>query len=218
MSSLSQQIAQNLLDVGAVKVSLNPPFKWTSGILSPVYCDNRMMISFPKERQQIVEAFCAVLKAKGYDHNVTIAGTATAAIPWAAFIAQVLGLPMCYIRPEPKGHGAGKQIEGAIPAGSRVVIIEDLISTGGSSVKAAQAVEREVGTKVTDIFAIVSWELALAGKIFAETGIGLTTLTGFTAIMEEAVRRGVVSAEQVAKIQSFKQDPATWAAREGITV
>lgn len=217
MPSLSQQIAQNLLSVGAVKVRINPPFQWVSGILSPVYCDNRMLISFVKERQEIVDAFCAVLKEKGYDKDVTIAGTATAAIPWAAFIAQVLGLPMCYIRPEPKGHGAGKQIEGTIPSGSRVVIIEDLISTGGSSVKAAQAVEREAGTKVADIFAIVSWELAASTKMFLETGIRLTTLTGFTAIMDEAVRSAAITPEQMTKIRSFKEDPATWASREEIT-
>lgn len=218
MSSVSQKIAQNLLHVGAVKVRMNPPFQWVSGILSPVYCDNRMLISFPRERQEIVDAFCALLKEKGYDKDVCIAGTATAAIPWAAFIAQVLGLPMCYIRPEPKGHGAGKQIEGAIPAGSRVVIIEDLISTGGSSVKAAQAVERESGIKVSDIFAIVSWELAASAKIFTDVAIQLTTLTGFTAIMEEAVGRGVITPEQMQKIQSFKQDPSTWATREGISL
>lgn len=151
METLSRDVASALLSISAVKVSMDPPFTWVSGIKSPVYCDNRMMISHVAERQIVVDGFKKLIEALPYDPDY-IGGTATAAIPWAAFLAQELGKPMIYIRPEPKGHGAGKQIEGDLRAGSKVLIIEDLISTGGSSVKAAEAVRNEGSCEVADIF------------------------------------------------------------------
>ena len=132
-------------------MSIDPPFTWVSGIKSPVYCDNRRMIAFVEERKLVVEAFKKLIEEKGLKPDV-IGGTATAAIPWAAFLAYDLGLPMIYIRPEKKEHGAGKQIEGHLDPGQNVLIVEDLISTGGSSVKAAEAVRNEGGCTVEDIF------------------------------------------------------------------
>ena len=129
----AKEIAGILLDIGAVKVSINPPFTWTSGIKSPVYCDNRKLISHPSARKQIVESFVEMMREQNMKPEF-LGGTATAAIPWAAFLAHELNLPMVYIRPEKKAHGAGRQVEGDLPSGKRVLIVEDLISTGGSSV------------------------------------------------------------------------------------
>jgi orotidine-5'-phosphate decarboxylase len=206
-----QEIAKILLDVKAVKVSMNPPFTWTSGIKSPVYCDNRKLISYPAERKKIVEGFAQMLRTQKVMPEY-IGGTATAAIPWAAFLAYELNLPMIYIRPEKKEHGAGKQVEGDLPPGKRVLIVEDLISTGGSSVKAAQAVQDECKGVVTDIFAIVTWEIEESKKTFAEAGLKLTTLTNFTNIIGSALERKTVSQQEWEKILEFKKDPRAWGA------
>jgi len=209
METLSRDVASALLSISAVKVSMDPPFTWVSGIKSPVYCDNRMMISHVVERQIVVDGFKKLIEALPYDPDY-IGGTATAAIPWAAFLAQELGKPMIYIRPEPKGHGAGKQIEGDLRAGSKVLIIEDLISTGGSSVKAAEAVRNEGSCEVADIFAIVTWEMGKAQVAFDGTGINLTTLTGFADLIGLAKERGDITADQADLIYKFKEDPAGW--------
>ncbi|MBI2639213.1 orotate phosphoribosyltransferase [Candidatus Peregrinibacteria bacterium] len=205
----AQEIAEILLDIGAVKVSMNPPFTWTSGIKSPVYCDNRKLISYPKQRQKIVDGFVDMLKAANFDPEY-IGGTATAAIPWAAFLAYELKLPMIYIRPEKKEHGAGKQVEGDLPTGKRVLIVEDLISTGGSSVNAARAVQTECKGVVADIFAIVTWELEESKKQFTDAGLKLSTLTNFSSIIGLALERGVISKEEWEKILEFKTSPRKW--------
>lgn len=206
-----KEIAELLLTVGAVKVSMNPPFTWTSGIKAPVYCDNRKLISYPKERQRIVEGFVEIMHDSHIDPEY-IGGTATAAIPWAAFLAYALKLPMIYIRPEKKQHGAGRQVEGDLPAGKRVLIVEDLISTGGSSVAAAEAVQRECNAVVTDIFAIVTYELDEAKKRFLESGLRLSTLTNFSAISSLALEKGTITKEECGKILEFRKDPRKWVA------
>lgn len=206
---IAKQIAGYLLDKDAVKVKIDPPFTWVSGIKSPVYCDNRKMIAFPEARKVIVEAFKLKLEESGLKPDV-IGGTATAAIPWAAFLAYDLDLPMIYIRPEKKEHGAGKQIEGYLEEGQRVLIVEDLISTGGSSVKAAEAVRNEGKCEVTDIFAIVTWEIPKAKMRFEEANINLTTLTDYTNIIGLAAERGVIPEDQLEIVLEFKQDPSVW--------
>jgi len=207
-----KEIAGILLDIGAVKVSMDPPFTWASGIKSPVYCDNRKLISYPKERKVVIKAFAEMLRASGINPEY-IGGTATAAIPWASFLAYEMDLPMIYIRPEKKEHGAGKQVEGFLPAGKRVLILEDLISTGGSSVNAAQAVQKECQGVVSDIFAIVTWEIEEGKKTFADAGLKLTTLTNFSSIIGLALERGVITKEQWDKILEFKKDPRAWGAK-----
>lgn len=218
MSELSKKIAENLLNKKAVIVKVDPPFTWVSGIKSPVYCDNRKMISFPEERKVVVEAFKEVLeakvKAKEMEMPDVIGGTATAAIPWAAFLAYKMELPMIYIRPEKKEHGAGKQIEGYLEKGQKVLIVEDLISTGGSSVAAAQAVKDEGGV-VTDIFVIVSWELPKALATFKDAGLRLTNLTGFTDIISLAKERGDVTPENYEVVMDFKNDTMGWGLKHG---
>lgn len=211
----AKEIAGILLDIGAVKVKINPPFTWTSGIKSPVYCDNRKLISYSKERGKIVKAFAQLLRESGADPEY-IGGTATAAIPWAAFLAYEMDLPMIYIRPEKKEHGAGKQVEGELPPGKRVLILEDLISTGGSSVKAAQAVQNECQGVVTDIFAIVTWELDESKKQFQEAGLRLTTLTNFSNIIGLALERKVISQDEWGRILEFKKSPRDWAGKVGV--
>ncbi|MDA1060420.1 MAG: orotate phosphoribosyltransferase [bacterium] len=206
---VSKDIAGRLLDREAVIVKTDPPFTWASGIKSPVYCDNRKMMSFVGDREEIVKAFVRLIEEKGFDYNV-IGGTATAAIPWAAYLAHELHKPMIYIRPEKKEHGAGKQIEGYLPEGTKVLIIEDLISTGGSSVKAAEAV-REAGSIVTDVLAIVSWEMPKAITSFKEANLNLETLTGYTDIIGLASERGVIPEEQIVTVLQFKEDPSGWA-------
>lgn len=219
MSDISKKIATNLLEKKAVMVKMDPPFTWVSGIASPVYCDNRKMISFPAERGDVVVAFEEVLRARVASGEMempdVIGGTATAAIPWAAFLAYKMDLPMVYIRPEAKDHGAGKQVEGFLGEGQKVLIVEDLISTGGSSVKAAQAVVAEGGV-VTDIFSIVSWELPKALSCFAEAGLKLTNLTGFTDIIGLARDRGDITPEQYEVVMDFKNDTAGWGERHGV--
>lgn len=210
---ISKKVAGNLLERKAVMVNMDPPFTWVSGIKSPVYCDNRKMISYPEERGAVVDAFCELIEQEMPD---VIGGTATAAIPWAAFVAYKMGLPMVYIRPEKKEHGAGRQVEGApIEAGQKVLIIEDLISTGGSSVKAAEAV-REEGGVVTDIFAIVSWELPKSAQVFGEAGLRLTNLTGFTDLIGLARERGDITEEQYDVVMDFKNDTAGWGEKHGV--
>lgn len=212
--SLAREISENLLKRGAVKVSIDPPFTWVSGIKSPVYCDNRKMISFVEERKAVVDGLITLMKEKGLSPDV-IGGTATAAIPWAAFLAYELGLPMIYIRPEKKEHGAGKQIEGHLEPGQTVLIVEDLISTGGSSVKAAEAVRGEGGCIVEDIFAIVTWEIPKSKIRFEEAGIRLTTLTDYTNIIGLAAETGAIPEDQLEKVLQFKENPAEWGSKMG---
>ncbi|MBT3864667.1 orotate phosphoribosyltransferase [Candidatus Peregrinibacteria bacterium] len=217
-SEVSKKIATNLLERKAVMVKVDPPFSWVSGIKSPVYCDNRKMISFPVERKDVVDAFENLVHEKVKNGEMempdVIGGTATAAIPWAAFLAAQMDLPMIYIRPEKKEHGAGKQIEGYLESGQKVLIVEDLISTGGSSVKAAQAVVEANGI-VTDIFAIVSWELAKATDRFAEAELKLTNLTGFTDLIGLARERGDITEEMYEVVMDFKNDTAGWGEKHG---
>lgn len=194
---------------------MNPPFTWTSGIKSPVYCDNRKLISHPQERSAIIKAFVALYKEKKLNVDC-IGGTATAAIPWAAFLAYELGLPMVYIRPEKKEHGAGRQVEGDLLPGKKVLIVEDLISTGGSSVNAAAAVQSECNGVVTDVFAIVTYELEDARQKFADSGLHLSTLTTFSHISSLALERGVISQNEWSKVLEFRKNPRAWAATVGI--
>ena len=204
-----EKIAQLLLDIGAVKVKTDPPFRWTSGLLSPVYCDNRMVISFVSERQEILDGFKRVIEDNGLKFDV-LAGTATAAIPWAAFLAQDLGVPMVYIRPEKKEHGAGKRIEGFLKPGQHVLIVEDLISTGGSSLNSAKAVQKEGECIVTDVLAIVTWELDAAREAFVKSALKLHTLTNFTHLIGQAVTKGYIRENEYQKVLEFKEDPAGW--------
>ncbi|MGG6309959.1 orotate phosphoribosyltransferase [Paenibacillus macerans] len=206
--SVEFKIAGSLLEIGAVALRPHQPFTWTSGIKSPIYCDNRLTMSYPAIRDQIAESFASLIR-EAYPDAEVIAGTATAGIPHAAFAAQKLGLPMAYIRDKAKGHGKENQIEGLIKPGQKVVVIEDLISTGGSSLKAALAV-RDAGAEPLAVLAIFSYQLDKAVQAFAEADVPLQTLSNYTALIDVAIERGEIKPEDLALLQSWRQDPASF--------
>ncbi|SDF05243.1 MULTISPECIES: orotate phosphoribosyltransferase [unclassified Paenibacillus] len=207
-TNLERTIAQHLLNIQAVALRPNEPFTWTSGMKSPIYCDNRLTMSYPEIRDAIAEGFASLVKQYAPDAEV-IAGTATAGIPHAAWVADKLGLPMAYIRDKAKGHGKQNQIEGIIRPGQKVVVIEDLISTGGSSLKAALAV-KEAGAKPLAVLAIFSYQLEKATSAFEEAGIPLRTLSNYTALTQTALDHGVIQAEDMDVLQAWRHDPTTW--------
>ncbi|MNZ43619.1 Orotate phosphoribosyltransferase [compost metagenome] len=208
INSIAKQVAESLLEIGAVALRPHQPFTWTSGIKSPIYCDNRLTMSYPEIRDLIAESFATVIR-DSYPDTEVIAGTATAGIPHAAFVAQKLGLPMAYIRDKAKGHGKENQIEGLIKAGQKVIVIEDLISTGGSSIKAAQAV-REAGADPQAVLAIFSYQLDKAVNAFAEAGVPLQTLSNYSALIDVAVERGVIKSEDLELLKSWREDPSAF--------
>ncbi|MCE5167864.1 orotate phosphoribosyltransferase [Paenibacillus profundus] len=205
---MERTIASHLLNIQAVALRPQDPFTWTSGIKSPIYCDNRLTMSYPDIRAAIAEGFAALVKEYAPDAEI-IAGTATAGIPHAAWVADKLGLPMAYIRDKAKGHGKQNQIEGIIRPGQKVVVIEDLISTGGSSLKAALAV-REAGAEPLAVFAIFSYQLDKAVSAFAEAGIPLRTLSNYSALIDTALELGVIQASDLDILKAWRHDPASW--------
>ncbi len=202
---VAQKIAQLLLDKEAVRISTDPPFTWTSGIVGPIYCDNRLLISYPDARKAIVEGFKSLIAEKDLEFDV-LGGTATAAIPWAAFLAQELDMPMVYIRPKPKGHGAGKQVEGRMEKGARVLIVEDLFSTGGSSIRSAQACEREYEAKVVAAVSIFTYQMKKAENGFKEANLNHYSLSNFSTLVEQLD----LLDEEKALIKTFSDDPSGW--------
>ena len=204
--SRAKDVAKSLLSTGAVKLNVKEPFTFVSGIKSPIYCDNRQMIGYPVERQVVVDEFIKKLSEKDFD---VVAGTATAGIPWAAFIAQLMNKPMSYIRGEKKAHGAGRQIEGADFEGKKVIVIEDLISTGGSSIKAVEAARNE-GAKEVEVLAIFSYEFDKAYKNFGEKNIKWETLSNFTALLELAKEEKYLTEEEAEIAASWNKNTDTW--------
>lgn len=206
--SIARQVAEKLLEIEAVALRPHQPFTWTSGIKSPIYCDNRLTMSYPAIRDLIAESFAAVIQ-ETYPEAEVIAGTATAGIPHAAFTAQKLDLPMAYVRDKAKGHGKENQIEGLIKPGQKVIVIEDLISTGGSSIKAAQAI-REAGGEPLAVLAIFSYQLDKAVRAFDEAGVVLQTLSNYSALIDVAVLRGLIKPEDLALLKSWREDPGSF--------
>lgn len=204
----SEQVASHLLEIGAVALRPQEPFTWTSGIKSPIYCDNRLTMAFPAVRNYIAEVFAELIRTSYPDAEV-IAGTATAGIPHAAWVADKLGLPMAYIRDKAKGHGKQNQIEGLITPGQKVVVIEDLISTGGSSIKAAQAVQ-EAGGLPLAVLAIFSYELDRAVEAFAAAKLPLQSLSNYSTLIDVALAQGKIAESDVALLQSWRKDPAAF--------
>jgi orotate phosphoribosyltransferase len=204
----AERIARHLLEIGAVTLRPEQPFTWSSGWKSPIYCDNRLTMAYPEIREAIAEGFAAQIRKHDPEAEV-IAGTATAGIPHAAWVAQKLNLPMIYIRDKAKGHGKENQIEGILRPGQRVVVIEDLISTGGSSLKAAEAV-RAAGGCVLSVQAIFTYEFDQASRAFAEKAIPLRTLSGYSSLIEVAVQTGYVQKEQLQLLRSWRENPETF--------
>ncbi len=205
-----QRIAEFLLSIGAVRLSPREPFTWTSGIKSPIYCDNRMIYSHPEARTFVVQALVSRVKALHVQPDV-IAGTATAAIGWAALVADKMNLPFVYVRAKAKEHGAKKRIEGDLSkADQHVVVVEDLISTGGSSISTVEALREEGKAVVTDIVSIFSYEFLAATESARSARVDLHPLTTITALAKIAVEQGKITHEDAKLIGVFTQDPQAW--------
>lgn len=207
-TALTQRIAEALLSIGAVSLRPQEPYTWTSGMKSPIYCDNRLTMSHPEVREMIAEGFATLIR-ESYPQADVIAGTATAGIPHAAWVAQKLGLPMIYVRDKAKGHGKQNLIEGRLDSGKNVVVIEDLISTGGSSIKAAQAVD-EAGGRALGVLAIFTYQFDRAADAFAEAQLPLATLSNYSALIETALRLGRIRPEDVAALEAWRSQPDTY--------
>lgn len=206
-----QTIAQILLAKQAVTLNATEPYTYVSGIRSPIYCDNRRLTFFPAERRIIVDAFCSQISPLQPD---VIAGTASSAIAWAAWVAERLGLPLVYIRKAAKGYGKQQLIEGGEIQGQTVVVIEDLVSTGGSSLNAVNAC-RDAGAQVLAMAAIFTYEFADVAQKFAAAGCEVKFLTRFSALTQVAAAQGFIEPEQLAMIQAWNQNPQAWGPQHG---
>ncbi|BFH61516.1 orotate phosphoribosyltransferase [Paenibacillus azoreducens] len=208
LAGIPHQIAAYLLQIEAVALRPKQPFTWTSGIKSPIYCDNRLTMSYPEVREYIAESFAAIIREQ-YPDTEVIAGTATAGIPHAAWVAQKMNLPMAYIRDKAKGHGKENQIEGIIKPGQKAIIIEDLISTGGSSIKAALAVN-EAGAKAQAVLSIFNYQLNKAVQAFADAGIPFQSLSNYEALMDVALEQGKIQPEDIQALKAWREDPSSF--------
>ncbi len=205
----AEEIAKILLKIKAVTVSTNPPYTWASGMKAPIYCDNRLIISFPEERKKVIMAFKKLVEERGIQFDI-IGGTAMAAVPWASFLAYELNKPMVYIRPEPKAHGKGKQVEGFMKPGSKVLIVEDLISSGGSSLKSAAACQREHNATVTNVIAIFNYQMNQAKQAFTAANIMLDTLSNFSTLIDVATTENYLKPTEKKQALSWSADPENW--------
>lgn len=202
---MENKIAKNLLEVEAVFLRPNEPFTWASGIKSPIYCDNRLILSYPAKRDIVVEGFVSML-AKEYQDVDMLMGTATAGIPWAAMVAAKMQLPMGYVRSSNKSHGKGNKIEGKVTPGMKVVIIEDLISTGGS-VKDVVDTLRDAGCEVLGVVAIFTYLLPKAIETFKAMDCKLSTLSNYDALLEAALELDYIKHDDLEKLKAFKLNP-----------
>lgn len=200
--TLERKLAKELLAIEAVALRPNNYFTWTSGIKSPIYCDNRITMSYPSIRREIAAGMVEVIKEK-YPAVEVVAGTATAGIPHAAWVSELLDLPMIYVRDSAKKHGKTNQIEGRVLEGQKVVIIEDLISTGLSSLKVAKAL-REAGAEVLGVVAIFSYELNKAHEAFSQAEVEYVTLTNYPVLVEEAVASDFIHQDDVEKLLEWR--------------
>ncbi|MBE1443184.1 MULTISPECIES: orotate phosphoribosyltransferase [unclassified Paenibacillus] len=205
---LAEQIADALLRIQAVTLRPNQPFTWASGMKSPIYCDNRLTISYPEIRELIAEGFIALIRDNFPDVEV-IAGAATGGIPHAAWVAQKLNLPMVYVRDKAKGHGKENLIEGVIRPGQKTVVIEDLISTGGSSLKVALAVN-EAGAHTQGVLGIFSYQFEKAKEAFEGAGIPFETLSNYTTLVDVALRQGSIQQQDLELLKAWRLNPSEY--------
>lgn len=208
MQDTAKQVAEYLLQIKAIKLEPTNPFTWASGWKSPIYCDNRKTLSFPEVRTYIKKAFAEAVLAKYPDVEV-IAGVATGAIALGALVAEEMNLPMVYIRSSAKAHGMTNLIEGEIKAGQKVVVIEDLISTGGSSLKAVEAL-REAKCDVMGMLAIFTYGFQKAEDNFTNAKCKLDTLSDYNVMIDRAQEIGYVKAEDVDQLKTWRKDPGSW--------
>jgi len=206
--SVSHQIAAKLLQIQAIQLNLESPFTWASGWKSPIYCDNRLSLSYPSIRDFIKQELKSLIESE-FAEAEAIAGVATAGIPQGALVADAIDLPFIYVRSKAKGHGMTNMIEGVVKPGQKVVLIEDLISTGGSSIKAAVAL-KEAGIDVLGMAAIFTYGFQVAVDNFAQVELKVATLSNYSDMIEEAVAANYVTHNEVASLQAWRLDPANW--------
>ena len=208
MDTLKKAFASKLLKIKAIKLQPNDPFTWASGWKSPFYCDNRKTLSFADLRNFVkLELVHAVLE--NFPEAEAVAGVATGAIAQGALVADELCLPFAYVRSKPKDHGMGNLIEGELPQGAKVVVVEDLISTGGSSLKAVEAL-RQAGCQVVGMVASYTYGFPVAEKAFADADVKLVTLTDYEHVVAEALETGYINDADVALLHEWRKDPANW--------
>ena len=205
---IKKQFAQKLMDIKAIKLQPNDPFTWASGWKSPIYTDNRKTLGHPSLRSFVKLELCHVIQEQ-FPEAEAVAGVATGAIAQGVLVAEELGLPYCYVRPKPKDHGMGNQVEGEIKKGSKVIVVEDLISTGGSSLKAVAAL-REYGVEVIGMVASFTYGFPVAEEAFREAGVKLITLSNYDAVIEQAAETGYIKEEDKAVLSELRKDPSVW--------
>ena len=198
MEPIKNQFARQLMDIQAIKLQPQQPFTWASGWKSPIYTDNRKTLAFPRLRSFVKLALCHLIQEQFPE-----------AIAQGALVAEELGLPYCYVRPKPKDHGMGNQVEGELKKGAKVVVVEDLISTGGSSLKAVDAL-RQYGVEVIGMVASFTYGFPVAEEAFKAAGVKLLTLSNYEAVIEEAAKTGYIKDEEKAVLAEWRQSPSTW--------
>lgn len=208
MKNLDRALAEKLLKISAIKLQPDHPFVWASGWNSPIYTDNRKTLSYPEVRNFIKTEMSEVIKER-FGMPDAIAGVATGAIAMGALVADILNLPYVYVRSTPKDHGLENLIEGNLQPGQKVVVIEDLVSTGGSSLSAVEAV-RAAGCDVVGMAAIFSYEFPVAQKRFAEAGVDIVTLSNYNAMLEAALESNYIHADELETLKEWRKDPETW--------
>ena len=205
---VAEQTVNYLTQINAIKLNTKKPFTWTSGIKSPIYCDNRLILSFPEVRKYVADKMTEIVENK-YGKDISIAGVATGAIAIGAMIAERLNLPYAYVRPEPKGHGLKNQIEGNIKKGSNVVVIEDLISTGKSSLNAINALKSE-GYNVMGMLSIFSYNFQFANKKFEDENISINSLSDYNSLVNLIQSEGTLDSNEINRLKKWREDPKTW--------
>lgn len=208
MQNTENIMAEKLLKIKAIKLQPTEPFTWASGWKSPFYCDNRKALSYPALRA-FVKLQLSRIVAEKYPEAQVVAGVATGAIAQGALVADELALPFVYVRAKAKDHGLGNLIEGDLEAGKKVVVVEDLISTGASSLKAVEAI-RQAGCEVVGMVASYTYGFDVAAKAFADAGVELTTITDYNAVVQTAVKEGYIEESQLALLDAWRKDPANW--------
>lgn len=206
--SVAREVAHHLLKIGAIKINLRRPYTWASGWKSPIYCDNRLTLSYPEIRTYIKEELANSIE-KAYPNFEAIAGVATAGIPQGALVADILNVPFIYVRSEPKGHGLENLIEGKVVRKQKVVVLEDLISTGGSSLKAASALQVQ-GFNVLGMAAIFTYGFDIASDNFQNAKLPLTTLSNYADMLHVAVEQKIVKEKDLLELKSWRVDPVSW--------
>ena len=205
---VAEQTVNYLTQINAIKLNTKKPFTWTSGIKSPIYCDNRLILSFPDVRKFVADKMTDIVENK-YGKDICIAGVATGAIAIGAMIAERLNLPYAYVRPEPKEHGLKNQIEGNIKNGSNVVVIEDLISTGKSSLNAINALKSE-GYNVMGMLSIFSYNFQFANKKFEDENISINSLSDYNSLVNLIQSEGTLNSNEISRLKKWRENPKTW--------